>query len=102
MPQERDSQYPVATAEEWESIKQGVPREMAAARLIVSRKVGGIPHRPYVTGQSDHAPVVQGVAEFAGAVYDLIDGLETEPSDVGHNPEIMARLEAVRSLMEEF
>lgn len=102
MPQERENQYPNMTYEEWDNIKaSGIPRETLAARVIVANRVPGIPNRPYLKGESDHAPVLQGVATFAGAVYDLLDGLETEPSDVGHNPEIMARVAAVRSMMEE-
>lgn len=99
MPQERDSQYPHVTAEEWEKIKAEVPREIAAARLIASRKVTGIPHRPYVTGQSDHAPVLQGVAEFAALVYTLLDAT----NDIENIPaSVEDAASAVYSAMEDF
>lgn len=76
MPQERDNQYPNVTYEEWDSIKQGVSREVLAARVIIANQILGIPNRPYLLGQGDHAPIVKGVSEFAGVVYALLDALD--------------------------
>jgi hypothetical protein len=102
VPEERPSSAPVVDQAAWDRAKEGVPREMAAARLIVSREIGGIPYRPYLMGDSDHAPVVKAVAGFAGKVYGLLDALETQPSDIAHSPEITSQIEVVRAAMEEF
>jgi hypothetical protein len=76
MPQERENQYPHVTLEVWEAVKQGVPRELLAARVVMSNRITGIPHRPYLTGESDHAPVLQGIAEFTTLVYALVDAID--------------------------
>lgn len=101
MPEERNTAVPVMDKAVWDEAREGVPREIQAARLIVSRRIGGIPYRPYLTGDCDHAPVVKSVAEFAGLVYDLLDALDDPlgglPGDVK-----MEQVEAVRAAMEEF
>lgn len=76
MPQERENQSPVVTSEDWQAIKSQAPREVIAARVIMSNRVTGIPHRPYLTGQSDHAPVLQGVAAFCDKVWALVDMID--------------------------
>lgn len=98
MPQERENQYPNMTQAVWDEVRQGVPRHVAAARLVVSRKIAGIPHRPYLLGDSDHAPVVQGVAEFASKVYALLDALE----DVDPHSPVAEAAGDVAAAMEEF
>ncbi len=70
MPQERDNQYPVTTAQEVDAAP-GDPATKAA-RNIMARRISGIPKRPFLLGQCDHAPVLMGVAEFTGAVQDLL------------------------------
>lgn len=102
MPEERNTAVPIMDKAAWDEAREGVPRETQAARLIVSRRIGGIPYRPYLTGDCDHAPVVKSVAEFAALVYDLLDRLDHEPSDIGHNPEIVGAITEVRCAMEEF
>ena len=101
MPEERNTAVPVMDKAAWDEAREGVPREIQAARLIVSRRIGGTPYRPYLTGDCDHAPVVKSVAEFAGLVYDLLDALDDPlgglPGDVK-----MQQVEAVRAAMEEF
>src|SRR6478609_5801579 len=76
MPQERENQYPNVTREVWEEAKQGVPREILAARVLMARRITGIPHRPYLLGESDHAPVFKGLAEFTAMVYALVDAID--------------------------
>ena len=98
MPEEKRNVTPTFTADDWEETRKDIPREVAAARLIVSREIGGIPFRPYLRGDSDRAPVVKAVAGFAGKVYALLDAIGTGPGDEKHTPEI----EAVRAAMEEF
>lgn len=79
------------TAAEWEAEALSVPREIAAARLIVASQITGIPHRPYLLGQSDHSPVVRGVTEFCAAVYEMLD-----------NPGSASAAVRVREMMETF
>lgn len=99
MPEEKPNVTPDFTEADWNAAKDGVPREMAAARLIVSREIGGIPYRPYLRGDSDHAPVVRAVAGFAGKVYALLDALSARQDC----PEAeMPEEAAVRAAMEEF
>lgn len=76
MPEERNNPSPVMDKEGWDAAREGVPREKQAARLIVSRRIGGIPYRPYLAGDCDHAPVVKSVAEFAGLAYGLVDAID--------------------------
>lgn len=98
MPQERDNQYPNVTYEEWDTIKQGVSREVWASRVIIANQILGIPNRPYLLGQGDHAPIVKGVSEFAGAVYALLDSIDAEPV---MDSEIISRAGVIRRMMEE-
>lgn len=93
MPAELPNPYPTISEAEWEQAKQGVPREIAAARLVVAREIGGIPFTPYLRGDSDHAPVLRGVAGFTAKVYDLLDSLSGQVSE---------EAEAVRAAMEDF
>ena len=76
MPEERNTAVPVMDKAAWDEARKNAPREMQAARLIVSRRIGGIPYRPYLNGDCDHAPVVKGVADFAAKVYDLVDAID--------------------------
>lgn len=76
MPEERNNTVPVMDKAAWDAAREGVPRERQAARLIVSRRIGGIPYRPYLTGDCDEAPVVKSVAEFAGIAYGLADAID--------------------------
>lgn len=102
MPQERDNPYPAVDKAAWDAAREGVPREIQAARLLLARAVPGIPHRPYLMGDCDNAPILKAVSGFAGLVYDLLDRLDNEPSDIGHNPEIVAAITDVRCAMEDF
>lgn len=90
MPQDRNNPFPFPTAEEVEAAPGD--RAIKAARNIVSKRIDGIPKRGYVLGDCDHAPVVQGVRDFAEEVYVLLDSLEGEM-----NPQI----EIVRKMMED-
>ncbi len=100
MPAEIESHTPAMTPEQWKEIISGVPRERAAARLILASRVGGIPHKPYLTGASDHAPVLKGVEEFCALVYNLIEALDDNLSE--HDPATVAASNAVTRAMEEF
>jgi hypothetical protein len=71
MPQELEANFPHVTAEQWADME--APREILAARLVVSRHITGIPKRAYLTGTADNAPVVRGVADLAAAAYALLD-----------------------------
>lgn len=96
MPEERNNPSPTMDKAAWDAAREGVPREIQAARLIVSRRIGGIPYRPYLNGDCDHAPVVKGVADFAGKVYALLDAL---PGVMNGDLDEAAD---VRAAMEEF
>lgn len=101
MPQERESQSPAVTPEQWTEISKNTPRHVAAARLIVSSKVRGrIPHRPYLIGDCDHSPVLQGVADFTDAVYNLLDALDDNLSE--HDDATKTAMKIVGDMMEEF
>lgn len=101
MPEERNTAVPVMDQAAWDEARKDVPREMQAARLIVSRRIGGIPYRPYLTGDCDHAPVVKSVAEFAGLVYDLLDALDDPLTGLPEGVK-MEQAVAVYAAMEEF
>lgn len=76
MPQERDNPYPAVTKAEWDKAREGVPRETQAARLLLARAVPGIPHRPYLMGECDNAPILKAVAAMFGKVYSLVDQID--------------------------
>lgn len=76
MPQERESQYPHVTREDWEKIKAETPRARTAARAVIVRQITGAPRRGYLTGDSDHAPILRGVEEFMDKVWALLDSLD--------------------------
>lgn len=67
----RADPFPYPTAAEIENAPGD--RAIKAARNIVTRRVHGIPRKSFLLGESDRAPVLQGVADFTAAVYDLID-----------------------------
>jgi hypothetical protein len=92
----RSNPYPHPTAADAE-LAPGT-REDKAARNIVSRLVTGIPKRAYITGDSDHAPVVKGVKEFTTAVYEMLDAIDgnSDDADLCHK-----RIEVVREMMED-
>lgn len=81
MPQELDSNYPHVTPEEWATME--APRDVLAARLVMSRHVTGIPRRGYRVGSADQAPVSKGVQELAEAAYALLDAVGVEIMDEG-------------------
>lgn len=95
MPQERDSQFPFPTAEEVEAAPGD--RAAKAARNIVSRRIDGIPKRAYVMGECDHAPVVQGVRDFAEEVYALIEAIPPDQM----NGTLGEKAHEVRKMMED-
>lgn len=76
MPEEKNNPHPTVTREEWEGLRAQTPREVAAARRIVSREIRGLYERAYLTGQSDHAPVLRGVQGFASRAYSLSDAID--------------------------
>lgn len=77
MPQERDSQYPMPTAAEVETMP-GDPATKAARNIMV-RHIPGIPRGPYLRGQNDHAPILQGVRDLTSAVITALDMIDREP-----------------------
>ncbi len=91
MPEERNNTVPVMDKAAWDVAREGVPREKQAARLIVSRRIGGIPYRPYLTGDCDNAPVVKSVAEFAGLAYGLVDAIDE--ASLNGNPRELPTIE---------
>lgn len=74
MPQERHHDYPFPTAADVEAATGG--REIKAARNIMVRNIPGLIRRPYLMGDSDHAPILRGVADLTTACYALLDDLE--------------------------
>lgn len=106
MPEERNNPSPTMDKAGWDEARKDVPREMQAARLIVSRRIGGTPYRPYLNGDCDHAPVVKGVADFAAKAYDLVDAIDDAnlnrlPTEEEWNRIIDANANMVAA-MEEF
>ncbi len=101
MPQERESQFPMVTAAEVEAAP-GDPATKAARNIMV-RNIPGIPRRAYLIGSNDHAPIVQGLVVFTGAVIALLDLLDREPD--APNPrftqEEQNALGAVRLILED-
>lgn len=90
MPQDREHNFPFPTAADVAAAPGG--REIKAARNIMVRNVPGIPRRAFLMGESDHAPILQGVKDLTTEVYVLLDSLEGEI-----NPQI----EVVRKLLED-
>lgn len=98
MPQERDSNYPYPTAEDAAASLGG--REAKAARNIVARHVTGIPRRAYLMGESDHAPVVRGVADLTAAVYALLDIAHEHVGEAGGG-DLDTAIQRVQTMMED-
>ena len=102
MPEEKRNITPQIDQQAWDKAREGVPRELQAARLIVSNNGrASIPMQGYLRGQSDHSPVLQNVADFAGTVYSLLDAVEGSLIDLPDYPEVKTALEAVTSAMEK-
>ncbi len=76
MPEERPSSYPNVTTEEWAEIVQTTPREVCAARCVATHMMGtAIPTKGFLTGGSDHSPMMQGLIAHCKATYALVDNL---------------------------
>lgn len=96
MPQERESQSPIVTAEEWQKIKAETPRDLVAARALMARNITGIPRRPYLTGDNDSAPILRGLREFCAAVYAVVDAVDQTDGYadlIDRNAEVVAMME---------
>ncbi len=61
MPQERENPYPFPTPEEIAQWASETDPATAAARQVMARNIEGLYRRPYLKGDSDHAPVLKGV-----------------------------------------
>lgn len=96
MPEEKHpNPYPTTTAEEF--IAAPGTREEKAARCIAARKFEGIPTRAFLLGDNDHSPVMQGIRDLTGAVYELLDSLEGEYA----GGDVATCASRVRSTMED-
>jgi hypothetical protein len=72
----RSNPYPFPTAAEIEAAPGD--RETKAARNIMVRNVPGIPRRPFLLGDSDHAPILQGVKDLTTVCWAVIDAIHAE------------------------
>lgn len=102
MPEEKIANpFPYPTPEEIAAAPGG--REIKAARNIAVRKFDGIPMRAFLLGGNDHSPMMQGVAEFAGAVYGLLDLIDSVPGplDVDGSGPLDEAAKRVRTMMDE-
>lgn len=95
MPAEKTNPYPYPTPADIAAAPGG--REIKAARNILARRISGIPVRPYLMGQQDSAPVVQGVLDLTTICYRLLDA--TDPLTGGSVAE-KAALDDLREILE--
>ena len=86
----RANPYPFPTATDAENAPGD--RATKAARNIASRRFTGIPKRAYILGDADGAPIVQGVRDFADAVYALVDLIDGAPSNGEPSAEVWGRI----------
>lgn len=93
----RANPYPYPTAEEVDAAPG--TRQQKAARNIATRHFNGIPIRAFLLGQNDHSPVMQGLAEFTEAVYQLLDFLPID-SDSLRSPGFDEAIRRVHEMME--
>lgn len=100
MPQERESQSPTVSAADWSRETDKVSRGLAAARLIAARQITGIPHRPYLLGQSDHSPVIRSLTDFCEKVYKMLDA--TNNTDFPMSADLEDAASVVYTALEEF
>lgn len=67
------TQLPTAAeVQEWHS---QVDPATAAARNIYARYCNGIMRRPFLRGDSDHAPIFKGVRDLTQACYEVLEEL---------------------------
>lgn len=62
----------LAEVREWQS---QVDPATAAARNIYVRHTDGVMRRPFLRGDSDHAPIFKGVRDLTQACYEVLEEL---------------------------
>lgn len=92
MPQERHNPFPMPTAEEVAEWQTNTDAATAAARNIIVRNIHGLYRRPYLRGDSDHAPILKGIRDLAEVA---IEALELLASDHPQHTDLIARLQNV-------
>jgi len=92
MPQERENQYPYPTATD--AANAPGDREIKAARYVVARNIQGLFRRAYIMGESDSAPIVQGVHDLTKACYKVLDVFADRFED-SSEADALAELEAI-------
>lgn len=80
----RANPYPYPTAEDVRNAPGD--RTIKAARNIISRRIDGIPKRAYVTGENDHAIILQGIHDLTTVCYKLIDAIDNTAPLHGDSP----------------
>lgn len=103
MPMERHHPYPFPTAEDVDAAPGD--RETKAARNIMVRHIEGLVRRPFLMGESDHAPILRGVKDLTQACYRLIDALDQMEGERDPQHRTTAYVDAhitdLRDLMED-
>lgn len=79
MPAEIPNPYPMPTDEEVKAWLAATDPATAAARLVMVNAIGGLFQRPYLRGDSDHAPILKGVRALTSICVRLLDDLDPEP-----------------------
>lgn len=67
--------YPMPTADEVKGWQAETDPATAAARNIYARYCNGIMRRPFLRGDSDHAPIFKGVRDLTQACYEVLEEL---------------------------
>lgn len=88
----RANPFPYPTAEDVAAAPGD--RETKAARNIMVRNIQGIPRAPFLRGDSDHAPILQGVKDLTTACYQVLDAFAEESNA---HPSLLA----LRDLLED-
>lgn len=96
MPDEKKNPYPYPTPADIAAAPGG--REIKGARNVLARRISGIPVRPYLMGQQDSAPVVQGVLDLTTICYRLLDA--ADPLTGSSDAERVA-LDDLRAILED-
>lgn len=95
MPQERDSQYPYPTRAEVDAMPGD--RALKAARNIMVRNVTGVPRRPFLMGENDHAPILNGVKDLTEAVYEVLDAIPPDQM----NGTLREKVEGLTAILDD-
>ncbi len=86
MPQERHNPFPMPTPQEISQWQNATDPATAAARNVMVRNIHGLFRRPFLRGDCDSAPILQGVRDLTERCFALALAIQNSEPLLGETP----------------